>query len=368
MSLSSVVARLTLLALGLFVLRIGMAAEGGAPPDTLAVRDFAVTGIETSPVQPAASGWLTRLPAHVRVPDGQQRFVVSPVGGVVTVVLVGPGDTVTRGQALAQLMSPELLTLQRELTQASAERERAQQGLRRDKLLFAEGLIPASRLENSRAADRQAGAMLAEKRSLLALAGANPGRAGELVLVSPMAGVVLTKTARAGERIEPATTLFRIARLDPLDLEVQVPVAAAQRVEVGGAVRVPDAGAHGSIIAIGRAVSDAQTLTVRARLNSGLAALNPGQHVEAELETLDSDNGPALWMVPEAAVVRLGGAGAQPSVFVRRGAVYQAVPVTPIGESAATAVLRADLERGEEVVSKGASQLKAALAGIGKGD
>lgn len=362
------VTRFALLTFGLLLLRIGAAAQGNAGPITLPVGDFVAVGIQTTQVQPVASGWLTRLPAHVTVPDAQQRFVVSPLGGVVTGVLVGIGETVKEGEPLAQLTSPELLVLQREQAQAGAERERAQQTLKRDERLFAEGLIPATRLEASRSADRQASALLGEKRSLLGLVGARPGRAGELVLVSPMAGVVLSKTVRAGERVEPATTLFRIARLEPLDLEIELPVGAAAQIEAGRAVRVPGAGATGSVVAVGRAVSDAQTLTVRARLTSGLAALNPGQHVEAEIETRDNSGGPALWSVPGQALVRLGKAGAEPSVFTRRGDAYQAIPVTPIGDSGSDIVVRGDLRVGDQVVTKGASQLKAAAAGIGKGE
>jgi hypothetical protein len=121
------------------------------------------------------------------------------------------------------------------------------------------------------------------------------------------------------------------------------------------------------VVAVGRAVSDAQTLTVRARLTSGLATLNPGQHVEAEIETRDNSGGPTLWSVPGAALVRLGKAGAQPSVFARRGDAYEAIPVTPVGDSGSDIVVRGDLHADDQVVTRGASQLKAAAAGIGKG-
>ena len=83
-----------------------------------------------------------------------RRIVAAPVGGLVTAVMVGVGEPVKEGQVMARLVSPQLLELQRELAQAAAERERTQQALAREERLLAEGLIAASRVEGSRAADR----------------------------------------------------------------------------------------------------------------------------------------------------------------------------------------------------------------------
>src|SRR5690606_8514300 len=138
--------------------------------------------------------------------------------------------------------------------------------------------------------------------------------------------------------------------------------------EVGVAVRIPESGAQGSVIAIGRAVSDGQTLKVRARMTTGLEGLYPGQHVEAEIATRSDGGAAQLWLVPGNALVRLGKAGTQPAVFARRGEDDVAVPAKPVGESGRDLVIEAPLSEGEPVVSGGASQLKAALAGLGKAE
>ena len=357
-------ARVILLTLGLVALRSSLAADEGVA--SLPVSQFAAAGIRTVPVRSAPANRLTHLPAHVQIPNAQQRIVAAPVGGLVTAVMVGVGEPVKEGQVMARLVSPQLLELQRELAQAAAERERTQQALARDERLLAEGLIATSRVEASRAADRHAAATLTEKRGLLALTGARPGRAGELALIAPMNGIVLAQSTRAGERVEPATTLFHVARLDLLDLDIELPLAAAARVAIGAAVRVPESGALGTVIAIGRAVSDGQTLKVRARMTAGLAGLNPGQHVEAEIETRSAGAAAPLWLVPGTAVVRLGKGGAQAAVFAQRGEKYLAVAAQVVGESGSDLVIEASLKEAESVVSDGASQLKAALAGLGK--
>lgn len=328
----------------------------------LPAQAFAALGIETVPVRPASADRISKLPAHVQVPNAQQRFVAAPIGGLVTEVRVGVGDLVKEGQPLARVVSADLLVLQRDLAQAGAERERSQRALARDERLLAEGLVAESRVDSSRAADRQAQAALAEKRNLLALSGVRPLSAGNFELVAPMSGVVLTQDVHPGQRIDAATTLFRIARLAPLELVIDVPIAAAPRLAVGAAVRVPTAGASGQVIAVGRAVGDAQTVAVRARLDSGLAALGPGQHVEAEIDARAADVGERSWAVPAASLVRLGAGGSRPVVFALRADRYVAVPAVPTGESGRDIVVQAALNEGEPVVATGASQLKAALA------
>lgn len=329
---------------------------------SLPAKQFAAIGIETAPARAASSDRLSNLPAHVQVPNAQQRFVAAPIGGLVTEVRVGVGDTVKEGQPLARVVSADLLALQRDLAQAGAERERAQRALARDERLLAEGLVAESRVEASRAADRQAQAALAEKRNLLALSGVRPLSAGSFELVAPMAGVVLTQEVHPGQRIDAATTLFRIARLDPLELQIDVPIAAASRVSIGAAVRVPQAGAAGRVVAVGRAVGDAQTILVRARLDAGPTPLGPGQHVEAEIDASGAAaSGERSWAVPDAALVRLGAGGSNPVVFVLRGDRYVAVPAVPLGHSGRDIVVQAALSDGEPVVAVGASQLKGAL-------
>ncbi len=329
---------------------------------SLPVGSFVALGVETAPARAAAADRLSHLPAHVVVPNAQQRFVAAPIGGLVTELRAGVGDTVKQGQPLALVVSAELLSLQREIAQAAAERERAQRALARDEQLLAEGLVAESRVEASRASDRQAQAALAEKRALLSLSGIRPRSSGEFELLAPISGVVLSQDVRPGQRVDAATPLMQIAQLDPLALQIYVPITAAPRLESGAAVRVPAAGASGRVVAVGRAVGDAQTISVRALLDSGLGALGPGQHVEAEIDARPAPGGERNWVVPSAALVRLGSAGTQPAVFVRRGERYVAVAVLPIGESGRDLVVQAALSEGEEVVATGASQLKAALA------
>ncbi len=55
---------------------------------------------------------------------------------------------------------------------------------------------------------------------------------------APLAGVVLSRSARAGETAQPGATLMTLANLDQVDLVMYVPQTDLPRVQVGTPVRV----------------------------------------------------------------------------------------------------------------------------------
>lgn len=312
-------------------------------------------GIEIRAAEQAGTA-NARLPARVDVPPGQLRIVAAPVAGLVDRLLVVPGETVRRGQLLARLRSPQALELQRDVLQASAQATLWRQNLQRDEQLFAEGLIAEGRLQNTRAQASQAFAQQAERSRGLQLAGGKPGQIGDaLDLVAPIDGVILAQGAQVGQRLEAASVIYRLAGLQPLWLEIQVPLAMAAGLRQRAPVTVVAPPLTGRLVAIGRSVDgQSQSIIVRAEVRAGAERLAPGQLVEVEL---GNPAAPGVTL-PSAAVVRQGGAA---MVFVASGSGRFAVrPVNIVGQGGST--LRVDGVRpGEAVVVRGASGLKAML-------
>ena len=315
---------------------------------------------------PAANAGL--LPAKVLVPVDQMRIIAAPMGGRVESLAVAEGMSVSAGQAVATLSSPDMLQLQREAMQASSEASLAQSAYVRDQKLFEEGLIPESRLQASRAAAAQAGALSRERSQVLTLSGASratgAGKSGgALVLSSPIDGVVLEKMVDVGERVDASAAVFRVARLSPLWLEIQVPLAVADRLANGAPVDVAAAGVQGKVIAVGRAVDPAtQTVMVRAEVSEKAEALRPGQMVSA---TIGNTSGVGV-SVPSTALVREGG---RTLVFVRgnegeAGVPFDAKPVEVLEISGAVASVRG-VEAGQTIAVSGVSGLKAMMTGVG---
>lgn len=351
-----------------------LAAEASQPAVVLTAKQSAALGIVTQAVQRGGSAASGGLPAQVVVPTGQLRVLAAPVAALVEQILVAPGDSVRQGQPLARLAGPQLLELQRDVRQSASQAALSQQQLQRDEALFREGIIAEARLQGSRAQHAQSAAQLGERRAALKLAGAGEN-GGAAAVLAPIDGVVLEQFISVGQRVEAAAPLFKIGRLSPLWLEIQAPAVLADGLKIGAAVRVgkegkDNKGPSGKLIQIGRQVGSGQTLTLRARIDSGAEQLRPGQLVEASIETRPgSGKQAALWRLPVSAVLRAQEAA---YVFVATANGYQARAVRVEGQSGGLsgeqALLSGDFKDGELVAVKGLSALKSAAQGAGKAE
>lgn len=322
-----------------------------------------VLGIETAVAAEATPSRGGNLPARIVVPNSQMRILAAPVDGLVERLAVAPGSVVRYGQVVAQLASPQALELQRDVLQSTNQAALLQQNLKRDEQLFAEGLIPESRLQATRAATIQAGAQASERRQGLALAGVAPGKPGApLILRAPIDGVVLEQGVQLGERIQATTLIYRIAKLSPLWLEIQAPLEFAARLREGMAVKIADSEVSGKLIVVGRAVDPAsQSVLLRAEIREGAASLRPGQVTAVEINT-PAGLGQSL---PAAALARHAG---QVFAFVQTASKdplrFEARPVHIISQGGDSVVVTG-LKAEERVAVKGVSGLKAMLSGIG---
>jgi RND family efflux transporter MFP subunit len=342
----------------LFPLVLSLPAHAAKDMDLVPVTPAQVRqlGVETQTLAAGGGATQTGLPAQVVVPNSQLRVVAAPLPGLVETLLVAPGMAVKAGQPLARLASPLALELQRDLRQTGAQAELSRHNLKRDEMLFKEGLIPESRLQASRAATAQSDAAAAEKRQALALAGGSNG--GSLTLKSPIAGVVLEQGASVGQRLEQSALVYKIGKLSPLWLEIQVPAELATSAREGMAVRAE--GASGKLISVGLSVATgSQTTTLRALLTEGTERLRPGQAVSAEL---DLPGGQSM-RLPASAVAR--GMG-RTVVFVQAGDGAFRATTVKVGGAVGDTVLAEGLKPGSAVAIKGVSGLKAIWTGVGR--
>lgn len=321
-------------------------------------------GIETAVVGEATAVRDGMLPARVIVPNEQLRIVTAPIAGMVELLAVAPGSTVKRGQVVARLASPQALELQRDVLQTSSQSSLMQQNLRRDEQLFAEGLIAESRLQATRAAAAQASAQADERRHGLALAGMQPGRlGGPLALTAPIDGVVLEQGVQLGQRVEGSALIYRIARLSPLWLEIQAPLAVASRLREGMPIKL-NANVTGRLIALGRAVDPAsQTVLLRAIVTKGAETLTPGQVVEVEMPSAVHGS----VRLPASAVARHDG---KAYVFVHTSSTDKEIRFEPriveVSRPSGDSVQVDNIQSTERIAIKGVSGLKAMFTGVGR--
>lgn len=355
----------------LIMFSAGLACAADNIPMT--ARQFQALGIETAPLTSSSSATGNGLPAQVVIPNQQIRIVSAPLAGMVESMAVAVNQPVKKGQMLVRLQSPALAELQRDFLQTALQSQLAQNTLNRDEKLFKDGIVAESRYLAARNNAATQAAAANEKRQALRLAGMSSAamsklQAGHAIesaleVSAPIDGVILEQMVVPGQRVDAAAPLFKVARLSPLWLEIQVPLALAEGLQPGASVRVPAASASGKVISIGRSVAEAnQTVMLRAEITEGADNLRPGQYVEA---VMGLAVGPKQWSVPNSALVR---ADNQTYIFVQTTAGFRLQPIRILGQTAATATIGGELRGNELVVVKGTVALKAAWQGLGGGE
>ncbi|MEZ5462002.1 efflux RND transporter periplasmic adaptor subunit [Dokdonella sp.] len=319
----------------------------------LSVTQRDALGIELIDAVAAESVPVTGLPAEVLAPLASSTQVTVPYSGVVTRILVDEGEQVSEAQPMLRLRSRDLIEARGDLARARAETTAAVEKANRDTTLAQEGIISASRRNDSVARARAARASLAEAQEMLSqLRMAADGLPGEYEVLAPRAGQVLRRLVAPGEALQAMAPAFVIAATDELDIVFSVPVNLRAELRTGLSIVLPN-GAMGQVVAIGADIeSTTQSLRVRAR-TAAPGALVVGQQIEASL---------LLPAPPEALIVPVSALlshGPREVLYVEEDNGFRGIVVDHLGGDLDSAVVRgAGLTAGMRVVARGASVLK----------
>lgn len=322
-------------------------------------------GIVVDKAQPKNLVPRPRLPGRITLPNSRVRLVTVRASAVLVSPLVAVGDSVTTGQELARLESPVFVSWQRDYIQALSQHDLARATADRERQLAAEGIIAGRRAAESTALLRDARSRLEEQRQALSLSGMTKQEIARLakthrlnptvVLRAANSGVVLEQYARAGERLDAGGALYRIGDLEALTVEIHTPLDIAHSLEKGTRFSLPQEGALGEVVAIGREIHSLdQGVLVRGEIKEGTARLRPGQFVRVQFETARSEG--SAFAVPSTAVVH---ANDQAWLFVQVDGGFAPVRVEVIGGSGSETVLVGSLTDDTLFAIRGTAALKA---------
>ncbi len=239
------------------------------------------------------------IAAKVDMPVG-----VAGEGGLVTNVLVQPGQWVRAGQVLATIdRSVQLQTgasLAAQINVSRSDARLAQAELDRAAALVARGFISKADVDRRTATRDAANARVTVAQAQLAEANARTGR---LNIRAPAAGLVLTRNVEPGQIVSAGSgTLFRLARGGELELRAALSDADMSAVSVGVSAQVTPVGSDRSFA--GRIwqvspVIDPQTRQGIAKIALGYnEALRPGGFAAASIASGTSQ----VPLLPQSAV------------------------------------------------------------------
>ncbi len=216
------------------------------------------------------------------------------IPGVITALNVDDGDVVRAGQVLASIDPAGVAAAE---VRAGVEVERARRDLARDQTLFEKGFVSGQRLDDRksalRAAQAGAGAAAFDRRWAR--------------LIAPASGVVLQRTAQAGEVVQPGQAVLRIAdETSPLTLRAPLADRDVSRVRVGQSASVRIDGlptvVPGRVTRVGeRAGPQTGAVDVEIEL-IGTHPLRSGQVATAQI-TVAASATPGMSRVPAEAIL-----------------------------------------------------------------
>ncbi len=328
-------------------------------------------GVTLGKPEPVTQIPVLSAPAKVVIPPTQEYIVSASQAGVIDKLNVAIGDKVAKGQILAQLNSPDLLTLQREYLKAGTAQQASLINYNRDKKLLEEGVIPDRRWQETSSQYHSAVSETDEHKQLLEIAGMTSGEVGQLAKThrltrqlnvrAPIAAVVLERLAVAGTHIDMMAPLYRIANLDELWLEINIPQERMGSIKIGDRVEVENSEVRAKITLLGQSVNpENQTMLARAVVETkNTESLRPGQRLNTRI-IQSSDK--AAFKVPNTAIAQNEG---KAFIFIRNQQGFSVSPITVIGKQGDESIISGELTGNEEVAVKGAVALKANWLGLG---
>lgn len=327
-------------------------------------------GVQTGKAKAIQEVPLLYASAHVVIPPAQEYIISAAQAGLISKLNVTVGDEVNQGDVLAQINSPDLLTLQRQFLKAKSEQNLAWAVYQRDKKLQQEGVISARRWQETSSRYRSFKAIANEAGQLLEIAGMSSqsinklrktGRlSSTLHVTAPINGVILERMVVAGERVDMLAPLYRVANLKQLWLEVNIPQQHLTKIKTGDRVEIENTSVTAKISLLGQSVNlDNQTVLARAIIDESQSEVRAGQSVNIKIIQQSQQ---MAYQVPNSAVAQKEGAS---FIFKRSAQGFQVLPVQVVGKEGRNSIITGQINADDTIAISGAVALKANWMGLG---
>src|SRR5262245_42582655 len=370
--------------------KVDVTRTSGPPPASVPAGEVGITlskeavdraGIAVAIVASSSEGATLRIPGAVQ-PNAYKTVSVTPLtSGRVTRVLAELGQSVQRGQLLAEIYSPDLAEARTKYLSATAELSAHELELQRTEKLVTLGAASKQELEQLHAEHTGKLAMVDSYRSKLLLLGFSeqdiqhltPQSEGSstLRITAPAPGVVTARAANVGLNVDPSMSLFTLSDLSSVWIVGELYERDFGAATIGAPITVtfaayPDLKLAGKIAYIDPQVkAETRTSQVRVEVPNPKGQLRLGMLAEVRLTNAQQAGSISI---PRSAVQTLAD----------RTVVYVQDPQTPtrfverqvvLGEPAGTDTVRVQsgLQPGERVATTGSFSLRAERDRLGLG-
>ena len=318
--------------------------------------------IKVESVEPTDAAPAVRLTGKIGFDENHTQRVASPIDGRATKILVELGQKVHPGQALVELTSPQVSSLQAEAQKSLQDMDIASKGLERAQKLKLDGAISEKEAAQAEADYHKAKSDTARAQAQLKSLGVSPSDPTvSAALSAQIGGTIVERNTLVGQevRADSAQPLFTISNLDVVWVLVDVYEQDLGLVQQGANVKLhvpayPGETFDGKVEHIGDVVDpNSRTVKLRCTVPNPAAKLKPEMFATVELAEAA---GKKVVMLPASAI--LTDSESTQVIVAGDDHVYRKRVVTVGPERDGRVRILDGLKQGEKVVTLGAIFLK----------
>ena len=264
------------------------ASNTGLPEIKLTPEQMKALAIETDALKPVSSYPSIEYVAQSIVPLNQRYAVTMPVDGQVLELLHFHGN-VKKGDVIATIYSAELLKMQSALIATLADYQAEMSALNRAKKLSQTGAVSSKQRQQLEAnVKKLAQTKSQQKLELISigmdlelveqLESTQKLQSAELMIKAPVSGELFDVQVQLGQRLMMQDALIYIATIDPIVIDVEVPIEQSKQIIDGQTVSLTNTDLTGLVYHMADFVNPrTQSVEVHTRFDNPDFSIKPGQ-------------------------------------------------------------------------------------------
>ena len=281
----------------------------------LSTQQIETIGLETRTLEKRNLGNSIKVTGKLEL-FPQDRANISPfVGGNVRSIKVIEGDKVRKGEVLAYLEHPNIISMQQEYQEKNDELVFLKQDFERKQTLYDKGVSSGKEFQMAQSKYRSTTSSVNGLRSKLRLLGINTAKVEEgeifsaIPITTPISGYVDDVMVSLGDYVATQTKMFTVSDNSKIHLDLKVYEKDIPKVKVGQKIQFtvasrPDELLSAEVHSIGKTFEeDPKALHVHADIDNKNGELLPGMYVEGRIIQGEKTG----FAVPEEAIIKEGG-------------------------------------------------------------
>jgi len=271
-------------------------------------------GLETKPLETRNLGNNVKVTGRLEL-FPQDKANISPfLGGNVRSIKVIEGDKVEKGEVLAYLEHPDIISMQKEYQEKNDELVFLKQDFERKQTLYDKGVSSGKEFQMAQSKFRSTTSSVNGLKSKLRLLGIDPSKVEEgqiysaIPLTTPISGYVDEVMVNLGDYVAPQTKMFAVSDNSKIHLDLKVYEKDIPKVNVGQKIHFtvaskPDELLTAEVHSIGKTFEeDPKALHVHADIDNKNGDLLPGMYVVGRIVQGEKSG----FAIPEEAIVKEG--------------------------------------------------------------